>query len=256
MSSSLEGIITLLGDITESDLTTWIDELKYHGVDLEYICSHIASKIKNDQSRVPDLKFCILAGLVRGNMYQKIAKSMPPEQGRKLREACSHFDIVEQVSKSPNKARAITLARLRTAIPQFAAQLLFSSKVVRPVTILTLNQTFGGEFPLVLRDLCIASLVPQDEYNGFTKQILDMVITCIKGYCFLESRVIGDRKKSDMENLSMITTYINAARTSPHITPAMRKIFAAKYLGFALKPEFEEFAIKVQNYLSTYESLY
>lgn len=180
-----------------------------------------------------DLKMLSLVGLIRRNKTQKILQTISEDKKKAFKTALTSFGIVDSINQpGANRMEAITLSRLKIAVPQITASCLKNPKVVQPVAIETLNATFckglKETFPLVFRDMSIASLVPQSEINGVTQRTLSDALLCISGYCYLESLIIGQKGRTKEQVVNEIKRFIEASNSSQHVSITMKFVNIGK----------------------------
>lgn len=194
MSTSLLNLIKSLGDIHIEDIESWSKDYQFQGLNLEELVSIIARLVTDDAELKIGLKKLIFIGLIRGNNVTKMVKSMVKEKADEVTKLGTKFGIFDSITKAANRNTALTLSRLRLALPQIGAIILNSELCKRPVSTQRIKSVFGIpdslNFPLVFRDLSIASLIPENDFNGWTNESLSSCITCITGYCYLESLIL------------------------------------------------------------------
>lgn len=230
--ADLDTFIASIPTISQADLTSWISDFAYQGINIEAILTTVIGLCaKTDRKTY--LQKLVAIGLMRGNKVNKIAQSMSKEVGQEFRKMCSAFSIVESIKDSPSKPTALTLSRLRIVVPQVAAVCLKSALMERPVALSTLVM-IAPRYPSVLRDMCMASLIVREAYNGFNVIFINSALKCLFCYCLMESKILRAKepaKTSAMENALNIKQYLYSSFQSQHVSNKSREKFCNDNFG-------------------------
>jgi len=226
---------------SDAAITAFITENAYTGLDLEKIVTKVATAAKNDP-KLKHLAYLIGIGLLRGNKLTNIRGSMSDKSKAKLSDALKVYKgIQEGVKASANKSDALTLSRLRIVMPRIAAGFLSRSEFPRPVS----EAFFQSKSPLViewipvLRDVCMASLIPTIATNSFTATAINNSLRWICQYGFVEGFILKEkdshgnfvRNQRTLEERKMdVIAYVRASWNSAHISLKQRNSFVVEYL--------------------------
>jgi len=228
--SEFQVVISLVDQITDADLYSFVALFMYQGFSPELVFRHLA-KIKSDKNISSnefknDIKTLIVMGVVMGNYNSNNSKKISDEGKSKGDALFQKYEL--KMGGIGKDKKMVNLPRLLAAFPITAAKLALSAPA----------RLYGNEFGTntvarIFQMPVFPSLVPTNMINSH-RQALLAVATCYAA----EQTMAITQKKDAFESFVRQKDYTKISHTSSVPTNEERKDFLAT-VDFASYKEFK-----------------